>query len=69
MRKIAWGLGMCGDAFRHVPGGDCVGPMWQGHTHTHTHGLVVCSLTASLSRACLWGVLGSGLGQKPQGVF
>lgn len=59
MRKITWELGMCGDGLTHVPGGDCVGPMWQGHTHS----LVVCPLTASYSRACLWGVLGSGLGQ------
>lgn len=57
MRKIAWGLGMCGDAFRHVPGGDCVGPMWQGHTHTHTW--FGCLFTdrlsqQSLSLGCTW---------------
>lgn len=39
------------------------------HTETHTQSLVVCLLTASYSKACLWGVLGSGLGQKPQECF
>jgi hypothetical protein len=37
MRKITWGLDTRGDGLTHVPGGDCMGPMWQGHTHTHTH--------------------------------
>lgn len=61
---------MCGEALTCVlGGGGCVGPMWQEHTHRHTQSLVVCPLTASYSKACLWGVLGSGLGQKPQECF
>lgn len=53
MRKITWELGMCGDGLTHVPGGDCMGPMWQGHTQfgcLSTHRL----LQQSGSLGCTW---------------